>query len=186
MLAGALIAALSPLRVGPETSEEKVRQRGWASAAAVLLFIGVLAWTAPVATVDQRQVLASLDTLQKAFVDLNRAGQALLDDQKAVKAGRLTSLEADERSRTVHAPAFQSVLDEFHSVQLPPGHPALRLASSGTRMTQLAHEAMAMESDVVDGKPVPAHPQRAKEIDAELKRLRVEIDREVAEMKARR
>jgi rhomboid protease GluP len=186
LLAGALIAALSPLRMVRETSEETARRRGWVSAAAALLLVGVLASTAPAATVDQRQVFASLDTLQKAFVHLDRAGQGLVDDQKAVKAGRMTQLEADERSRTVHAPVFQSVLDEFRSVQLPPGHPALPLASTGTRMTQLVHEAMAMESDVVDGKPVPARPQRAKEIDAELKRLRVELERQAAEMKARR
>jgi hypothetical protein len=124
--------------------------------------------------------------MQTAFVHLGKVGEALDRDQKDVKAGRMTALEADERSRTVHAPAAKAVLDEFRAVQLPPGHPAQPMVTTGTRMTQLLHEALAMESDVVDGKPVPARPERAKEIGVELKRLRAELDREAAALRDKR
>ena len=114
------------------------------------------------------------------------ASQAFRDlgqDASDVKAGKLTELQADERSRTVHAPRFRRVMQDLAKVKFPVGDPRAAFAQDYTRLVALVIEGLAMESKVVNGKPLPVNPSRAAVIEAEIQKLNARIPKEMEELK---
>jgi hypothetical protein len=99
--------------------------------------------------------------------------KVLEDEIEAVKAGRLSDDEADQRSRSVHAPMMRSLQEKFSQVVLRPGDPREPIVRDMQRTTQLMTEALSMDSvrNESTGKMDPADPQRAAQINAELPKI---------------
>lgn len=185
LVAGAVLAWLLPARFDPGYARRHVLLRATAALAAVLVGITVLAATAPAARINHRERFASEQWFQRGNAKLQAATQALAADQAAVKAGRMSEVEADERTRTVHAPAFRQVLQDFDQVRIPADQPGGAFIADLKRAVELMHELLAMDSEVVDGKMVPARPERAKQAEAELAQVQARIQEQAAQAKAK-
>jgi hypothetical protein len=130
----------------------------------------VLAVSAAPAAVDISQRFTGAAFADKGMKGFFTAMQALEQEQRDVLAGKLTELEADQRSRTIHAPVFRAVLSDLDQAALPPGDPRAPILAYSRRLTKLLLEALAMESvvDEASGKVSPADPARAAAIEAEV------------------
>ena len=117
-----------------------------------------------------------IDMASQAFRDLGK-------DASDVKAGKLTELQADERSRIVHAPRFKVVMQDLVKAKFPGGDPRAAFALDYTRLVELVLEGLTMQSKVVNGKPVPVDPPRVAVIEAEIQKLNARIPKEMEELK---
>ena len=113
----------------------------------------------------------------------SQAFKALRQDASDVQAGKLTELQADDRSRTVHAPRFRLVMQDLARARFPAGDPRAAFAQDYTRLVELVLEGLSMESKVVNGKPLPVDPSRAAVIEAEIQTLNARIPKEMEELK---
>lgn len=173
LIGGVLLALCLPVRLDPDAYRQTLR-RGMAMAAAVgvaaVLGTALLAPTAPQA---MRDTLAANRQFERAGDLFMKAVRATMADGQAVKDGKMTSLEADRRSRAIHAPAFEQALSELLRVTLPPGDKRAPLLQDMTLLADLMHEYARMESvlDTAAGKYIPVDPVRAKQMDADIARL---------------
>jgi rhomboid protease GluP len=183
LVAGCVLAWLLPRRL--DMDRYRAVLRGRALAACVLIAAGVLALGLTASPgVDQRQLSASLQSLERGVKAAEVAGRELQREQEEVAKGRMTELQLDERGRTVHAPKFREALEHLQRVHLPPDDPRSAFAADSLRMTQLIVEMLAMQSDVVDGKPVPARPERFAAAEKELAEVGARIKQHVARLQA--
>lgn len=173
LLGGCLLAFILPKRFDMERFSRKVRSRSIAAAAAVFFATAGLATIAPPAAVDQRQVFASAAALDRGAKGYTAATQALQKEHDAVKAGKMTELELDERSRTVHAPAFRKVATDFSGAHLPASDPRSEQVADLQRLSELFAEALGMDSIVNQGtgKPEPVDPVRMAALEGEMLKL---------------
>lgn len=184
LLAGMALALILPERFDQAQFARKVKARTLlASVFIIVAVIGVTS-SAPQAPFDLSDSFKSSAALGRGMEKFSAAWKVVEQDAKDVEAGKLSELESDERSRTVHAPRMQLALDELTLAKFPAGDPRAVFATDFTRFAQLLHEGLAMESNVVDGKPVPADLARSEAIKAELLELNARIPQQVEKMKA--
>jgi rhomboid protease GluP len=184
VLAGMALALILPERFDQAQFARKVKARTvLASIFITVAVVGVVS-SAPQAPFDLSESFQSSAALGRGVEKFSEAWKAIEQEMKDVKAGKLSELESDERSRTVHAPRMQLALDELAQAKFSTGDPRTAYAADFTRFVQLLHEGLAMESNVVDGKPVPADLARSAAINAELVELNARIPKEIEKMKA--
>jgi rhomboid protease GluP len=182
LLAGGALAWWLPTRLDAHRFSARMRKRAVAGtllAGAVVAGLGLSAEPG----VDQRQLSASVQSLQHGLRVLDLAYKALEADHALARKGTLGELELDERSRRVHAPAFRGAVEQLQQVSLPPGDPRSAFAADALRAAQLLTEMLAMESDIVDGRPVPARPERYAAAEKELSRLSSRMQEQAERLK---
>lgn len=184
LLAGMALALILPERFDEVQFARKVKARTvLASIFITVAVVGVVS-SAPQAPFDLSESFKSSAALARGMEKFSAAFKPLEQEMKDIKAGKLSELESDERSRTVHAPRMQLALDELALVKFPAGDPRAEFSRDFTRFVHLLHESLAMDSNVVDGKPVPADLARSEAIQAEILELNARIPQQVEKMKA--
>ncbi|MCD6077315.1 MAG: rhomboid family intrarane serine protease [Ramlibacter sp.] len=180
LLAGAGLAWLLPRRLDAGHYRARFAGRVAMGIVSTAVIVASLAATAAPGR-DQRAYLSSLQSLREGFALADAANRALLRDQEAMKKGTITELALDEMSRTVHAPMFRRARETLERIRLPADDPRARLAADTLRATQLVEELLGMQSDIVDGKPVPADPVRFEAAQKEVlelsRRMKDEVER---------
>jgi rhomboid protease GluP len=184
LIAGSAIAFILPERLNKEDFEQHWKQRAVIALAVTMTAVFALMVLAPNAQIDMRKITTSGQTLKQTGDMLTAALTQIAEDQSLVKAGKMTEQEADERTRTVHAPVFKKIYENYASVQLMPGDRREALLKDLTRLSQLLTESLAMETVTdSDGKLQPAQPERAAQIDKEMTEIGARIKTQTAELK---
>lgn len=180
LLTGVVLAALLPERFDMRHYGKTVTARSVAGFTGALVFSGVIALLAPTAATDvprQFSGPAAFDNGVKSFADASRLMQALRDQ---VKAGTMTELEFDAKTRSVLAPAFRQALAQYAQAWLAPADPRQELLQVSRHLTELMVELLAMESVVKEGGAIiePADPVRATLLNADI-RAAAELQKEI-------
>lgn len=186
LLAGCVLAFLLPERFELAHFVRHFRSRALAGLAFVVVATTGVAAMAPRAAVDQKRLFESQSVLMRGLSGFDAALKLVQQDAQAVKDGRMAEREADERSRTVHAPAFRAVQKDLSAAYLRPGDPREAFVRDIQRMSELLLESLAMESVYRDGsdKPEPTDPQRAAAIEQEVREIDTRLQKMLAAAKA--
>ncbi len=173
LIGGALAAFILPERFDAVAFRKVMLRHAVVTLGVMIVATVSVAAMAPPAALDQAKAAASDQQLGQLFKEFERAMKALQDESEEVEAGRLSDEEADQRSRSVHAPLMRSLQDRFSQVVLRPGDQREPLVRDVQRATQLMTEALAMDSvrNESTGKMDPIDPQRAAQIEAELLKI---------------
>lgn len=168
LLAGALVALALPERFDPDS----YRRHRMPRAAIVVLGMALLlpwsiAQTAPAAVNVQARVQALRD-LPLVAAEFDTAMNALKQAVADINEGRVSPLQADAASRTVHAPRFAALAERLAAATPHLDGRPQAFAQELLTTARLLHETLAMASVVVDGQPQPVDPQRAAEINVQL------------------
>jgi rhomboid protease GluP len=179
LLGGCFLAFLLPERFNMPHFVETVKRR--TIAGFIIIFVATfgVASSAPTAKVDQVGRMNSQAAFVKAVNDFDKAMALLKLELENIKSGKMTELESDNRSRTVHAPVFREVLSEFNKVTIDATDPRLPFFRDMKRMTELLAESLAMESIYLEGneKPQPADPVRMDLIQQELSEVALRVQK---------
>lgn len=171
LMAGVVLAALLPARFDLESYHRVVARRLPVGIVFVVLATVAGAMTAPTAAIDVRARFVASAAFERGVTGFQREIKLLQQEQKDKDSGKITEIETDQRSRTVFAPRWRSVVADLNQANFPVDDPRAPLASTMAEMARLILESLEMESIVVDGKPTPVDPGRTAAIDAELNRL---------------
>lgn len=173
LLAGCLFAIILPERFDMAHFKSTFTKRATAAFAIVSATTIGLAAMAPRATTDQARIFASNEIIAQAFKQFDEGVKTLQQEQISIKAGKLSELEADERSRIVHAPVFRKVAAELSQVVLRPGDQRGPFLKDVQRMAELLSESLAMESvfNEESKKFESTNPERAARIEEEFGRI---------------
>jgi len=139
----------------------------------LLMLALVLPWAvlrAPVATVDIGARVQARKTLSSVTQDFDAVVSALKRDVQAVKAGQMGDQEADDRSRTVHAPSMQAVVAQLKNLSIQPNNPTADFVADLLALAQALHAYLAMNSVSVNGKMQPADAEKGAKLQAEIQR----------------
>lgn len=169
LVAGALLGLLLPARFDAEHHARVVVGR---AILAVGLLGAALAWAAfraPTAQVDMEARIEARRTIPIVALAFDQAVKAMQQDVTDVKNGRMTDREADDRSRSVHAPRMKAVVDQLKALPVDAGSPASDVVADLQGLAQALYEMSAMESVEIDGKMQPADTLRAKRLEADFK-----------------
>jgi rhomboid protease GluP len=173
LIGGCALALMLPERFDMEHFRRTFKWR--TIAALVITGAATLTITAmaPKAAIDQSRILASAVLLEQGSRRFTEAVNALQREEEEIRAGKLSERESDERSRTVHAPAFRKVVEELSQVTLRPGDPREPMLKDKIRVAELMAESLAMESvfNEASAKLEPADPVRMAQIKAEIVKL---------------
>ncbi|MEO6275053.1 MAG: rhomboid family intramembrane serine protease [Rhodoferax sp.] len=167
LLAGALIGCILPVRPELMKAQPQVRGRAvWAVAAVGALVVGLTA-LAPPAAVDFQHKYA-VAAFEQAMRSFNMAMLRLGQESQLLRAGKLSPQQEDERSRSVHAPAFRQVQAELAVVRLPPGDPRNGLLQEVRLQAGWMAELQGMASVTPPGssQPQAADPARMAALQA--------------------
>lgn len=169
LLAGATMGWLLPERFDLEAFLRLHARR----AATVLLSAAIalpwLAMSAPRAAVDVGARFQAVQDLPDIARELQNAAQALQHEEQEVKAGRLPEAQLDENTRTVHAPRFAKIVERLKAIAPHVPAPAQEVVGELLNLSASAHELLAMDSVVVQGKLQPADPARAAKLTTQMK-----------------
>ncbi len=173
LIGGALLAWGLPERLDMPHFLRTWHSRAQMAVAATLLACITLLGLAPPATVDFQRVVTGNAAMAKGMTAFVAAMRALEQEQREVEAGRMTLREADERSRTEHAPVFRQVQALLAEAYVPPTDPRAPMLQDTRRMVELMLEMLAMESVEREGsdKPEPIDPERAEVLAREFAQL---------------
>lgn len=188
LLAGMTLAYLLPERFDMEHFLVHWKKRAvTGTILAVVATLG-LTVTAPSAAIDQRRTIEGQAALLLGMKDFGEAAKALQQDQDAVRSGRMSKRESDDRSRTVLAPLFRKVQQDFATATLPANDPRFPLMNEMKRLTDLFEESLAMSSSYEEGgdNPKPADPQRMAEIESDIKATGTRIQQITTALKQQR
>ncbi len=168
LMGGCLAAYILPERFDMDHFRRTYVHRAFiALLVAAAATVGIAA-TAPRAALDQAGVFASEELVKRGLNGFDTAFKQLQQEQADIKAGKLTELEADERSRSVYAPQFRAVAEDLSKVIFRPGDPRDAFVKDARRIAELMAEASAMESVIgEDNKLQPVDQVRSKEIETE-------------------
>ena len=164
LVAGALVAWALPERFDLDRYQKLRLSRSAlvVVGSALMLFWGV-GQTAPAVVNVGEQVRAMKDFPALAS-EFDAAMLALRQEAEEVKAGRITQLQADEASRKIHAPRFAELVGRMETtVPYLPGRTG-ELGRELLNISRAFQETLAMESDIVNGQPLPANPARSAEL----------------------
>lgn len=182
LLAGMALAAILPTRLDAVYFASRVKGRTAMASALIVLAVAGAVMSAPRAPFDVSESFAASAALRSASNGFLAAWKEVEQDAKDVKDGKRTDAEADERTRTVHAPRVQKVLQQLSAISLSPNDPSSVLLRDFTRLVALLHESLAMDSIVVDGKILPADGPRAKAIEREVTQLNESLPKLAAQL----
>ncbi|QIM53362.1 rhomboid family intramembrane serine protease [Hydrogenophaga crocea] len=170
LVAGLLIAWVLPERFDPQRYQAQRRSRMALVALAAALVLPAAAHLAPPAARNLAGEIAAIQALPDVAREYDAAMMALKQELAEVKAGRLSPLEADERSRTVHAPRMARVVERLERLMPDLPAPARERMVPLLTLARAMHESLAMASVVVNGVPVPADEARSRELQATMVR----------------
>jgi rhomboid protease GluP len=188
LIGGCLTAFILPERFDIENFRKTFASRSIiAIVAGTVATLGISA-AAPRATLDQARIFASSKILEKGIGEFQTAIKAIQQDNADVQAGKLSAREVDDRSRTVHAPAFRKVIEDLTQVVLRPGDRREPIVMDTIRISELFAESLAMDSVLVEGdpKPHPANPVRFAQIEAEIMVVAERLNRNFNEINKKR
>ena len=169
LLAGALMGCILPVRPDLLQALPQARKRALLALAAVAALVVGLAALAPAAAVDfqHKYAAAAFDQAMRSFnVAMLRLGQ----ESQLLRDGKLSLQQADERSRSVHAPAFRQAQAELAAVRLPPGDPRNALLQELRQQAGWMVELQGMASVTPPGgsQPQPVDPARMAALQAQM------------------
>jgi rhomboid protease GluP len=172
LLAGALVACIVPVRPDPLRWRVQAWWRGLLAAAAMATMVGGLVLLAPPAAVDFQRKYTGAAAFERGMRSFNRAMQQLGQEVQLLRAGKLTAQQTDERSRSVHAPAFRQAQAELAAAWLPPADPRNALLQTVQQQAAWMAEMQAMESVTPPGssQPQPVDPARMATLQAAMQR----------------
>ncbi|BDT66425.1 rhomboid protease GlpG [Comamonadaceae bacterium OS-1] len=172
LLAGALMACILPVRPDLLQSRAHARGRELLALAAIAALVGGLVALAPPAAVDFQRKYTGAAAYDQGMRSFNAAMRQLGLESQWQRAGKLTAQQADERSRSVHAPAFRKAQAELAAAWLPPGDPRNALLHAVRLQAGWMAEMQAMESVTPPGssQPQPVDPARMAELQAAIQR----------------
>lgn len=183
LLAGLALAFTLPERFDLERFHRSVGTRAALAALFIAASTTLIVVSAPRAPLDLGAVLAANAVVEHGLQEFSRAMKELQQEARDVRAGKLAELESDERSRRVHAPRFRRLVLELSAISLPADDPRAPLLAATLQVSQLLLELLAMESRVVDGKPVSVDPARSAAISRELEALNTLMVKLAAQLK---
>lgn len=185
LLGGCLLAYVLPERFDMENFVRNIKQRTSVAAIIVIAATTGLTAMAPQAAIDQRMAHEGLAAFSRGMQSFDAAVKGLRQDQQDLSAGKMSERQADERTRTVHAPAFRVALRDLIQAQadLPSSDQRLPLLTETKRLTELLVESLGMDSVFEPGseKPKPADPARMTAIETEMKEVGEKLQRLVKE-----
>jgi rhomboid protease GluP len=185
LLAGCLMAYILPERFDMQHYVVAISRR---SAVALVAAIGLstsIALSATPAHVDIQRVFSGVKAFNRGISLFDEATELTQNLQAQVKAGRMTEIELDEKTRTVLAPAYRKAIAEFSQAWLPPDDPRNELLQEFRQFTPLLVEGLAMESIVENAtsKISPADPERAKVLHAETEKSAHRLEKILEKLK---
>jgi len=188
LLGGCLAAFILPERFDMEHFKRTFASRAVAAMVAATVATVGLAAAAPKAVVDQARIFATAEFLERGLKGFQSALMVLQQDQNDMKSGRRSEREVDDRSRTVHAPAFRKVVADLSQATLRPGDRREPVLKDALRLSELLVEALGMDSVFVEGnpKPQPVNPARMAQLEAELKTVGERLTKDVEQLNKKR
>ena len=177
LLAGCLTATILSTRLVIVSSPgRRTWQAPAALAVAAALILG-LSLTAKHSEFDVQRAINGSASFAAAMESLGVTEAALLKEQGDIKAGKLTEREADNRSRAVHAPAYEKITAQLSSAWFLPGDSKNELLKEIRYAVALMTEALAMESVFPEGttKAEPADPVRHTFLNNELVKVNARL-----------
>ena len=172
LLAGALVACILPLRPDPLHARAQARRRALLAVAAMATLAGGLVLLAPPAAVDFQRKYTGAAAFEQGMRSFHAAMRQLAIESQWQRAGKLTAQQADDRSRSVHAPAFRKAQAELAAAWLPPNDPRNALLHAVRQQAAWMVEMQAMESVTPPGSntPQPVDPARMATLQALMQR----------------
>ena len=113
------------------------------------------------------------------MVAYNRFGNALQADVSATERGIMSAREADERSRSVHAPMARALFEVSRSIQFADNDPRAVFVRELRMQIRLSIEMLEMESHYPDGSDTPQPVDPA--LMARLEQRMADTNRRIAE-----
>lgn len=173
LLVGVSMALALPMRLGDVPKHAKPLKLAVMISALAAGVIGILISFAPPSSINMAQSVAAADVLAKGMAQFAQLLGELDQEEKAIREGRISIKESDERSRRIYAPRMAEVAKTLDSVSLPPSDPRRPITTASLRLAKLLAESLAMESVYPPGVdvPQPADPARAEQIKLEIEAL---------------
>ena len=170
LLAGAAMAWLLVERVDTPASAAHRRARRAMATGGVALAVAALVWTARPG-VDHRELFRTQATLRTVLPGLRAAEQALHEDAKAQKEGRLTGEQFIDALEQRHIPAYRAVGQTLRGLQPEPPIPPLdNLRERQGAVLEMMELEVGRARGTVD-------PQHVRERVAALNRRLTELNR---------
>lgn len=170
LLAGGMMAYILPARFDMLRYTATIRRRALLALAAVAGLSASIALSAPPAQLDIPRLFAGSAALDRGIKRFEEASLLMQQHQRQFKAGQITELELDAKSRTELAPAFRKALTEFSQAWLAPTDTRHEFLQEIKHLSELLVEGLSMESVVMVGtnKIEPIDPARAEVLNAEM------------------
>jgi rhomboid protease GluP len=184
LFAGIALAFILPKRFNLTDFNRRVKVQTATALAFLAISVTAVAARAPVGAVDLRALAQSGAAFERGFKAFDQEVKALNQDALDVKSGKLSLLASDERSRAVFAPKFRDVLKDLNAARFPVDDSRAPLVAEYKRLVELLVESLQMESNIVDGKPVPVDQARSDAIAVELLKIQTRIPKLVEQLKA--
>lgn len=178
LLAGCLMAAILSSRLDKASSSVGNSRRVSLAVLTAALLVPILGATANTSDFDVRRAIDGSAAFTAGMKSLTSAQEALKKEQSDVKAGKLTERDADNRSRTEHAPAFIKISAQLSAAWFLPGDQRNEVLKEVKYAVELMTEALAMESNFPDGstKAEPADPARQLFIESEITKTNLRLE----------
>lgn len=171
LLAGTVMAYILPKRFDLLRYAAVIKVRSVAALAAAVCLSTSLAFSAPSAQLDLPRLFAGAAAMDRGVNGFDEATNLMRKLQGQFKAGQMTEVELDSKTRTVLAPVYRKVLVDLSQAWLAPEDPRHEFLQELKHLTGLLIEGLAMKSVVAEGTShvSPADPMRAKVLNAETK-----------------
>jgi rhomboid protease GluP len=148
LLAGALLAYVLPARFDLAHHARVIRQRSVLALVVAAALVGTLALTAPPAAVDVARQFAGAAAFDRGVKSFEEASLLMQKLNAQRKAGAITEVELDRKSRTEMAPAFRKAMVDLELAWVPTRDPRHALLLDVRVLCGALIEALAMESVV--------------------------------------
>lgn len=162
LLAGCMMAFILPERFDLAHHALLIRQRSVLALLAAAGLTAGVALSAPPAEVDIPKLFSGSAAFARGVKGFEDASRLMQNLQAQHKAGTLTELELDTKSRTDMAPAYRKALLDLNQAWVPAEDPRGPLLQEIKTLCAALIEALAMESVVQPGtnNVEPADPAR--------------------------
>jgi rhomboid protease GluP len=179
LICGSVLALFLPTQLRSESFNKNASRLGIAGAFLACVCVGLVAFYAPSAQVDIKQSFEARASFIATTAKLADAVKQLQKETEDVKSQKMTAIEQDERTRTVWAPVFKGLYNEYENQSFQAIDPLFSLAKDYKRLTQLLQEQLQMESvmNPTTNLPESINRQRNQEIEAEVKEIMVRINK---------
>ncbi len=170
LLAGCVMAFILPERFDMQRYVATRLKRSFAAVVSVGVLSTSIALSAPPARVDVQRLFLGATAFKQGVESFQSAMNLMQRLHEQTKAGQMSEIKLDEKSRTEMAPAFRKALGELSQAWLTPEDARNELLIETKNMTLLLIEALAMESivDVETNKVSPSDPVRMEALNGEL------------------